>query len=1283
MRTRLSKLFKFSWVGLLVIIIISGVMVSFGRLASPYLAEFKSDIENEISSLISSSVSIGKINTKWAGFGPKLELHNIVIQQGDDEASTLFLRQVDVDLAIKSFFKGGHFLPWNITLHGLSLRLTMDKDGKIQVVGMSTEPDTQGGDYSLAPLFDLRRIELADTQIFWIDETGRTPSTHFEHLHLLMRNDDDRHQLDLTFSIADEKNQNIKIAADIRADIDSLEKLDGEFYVLADNVKPINWLKAVIPANLVFHEATSTAEVWISADKGQIKSIQGQAEISNMSVQHVDSPTPMKLEKVRSEFNWRQNDGQLLFELNDFELTTADKSWPESRLYYRRKDEQAYLNLDHFNTDFWPDVLPFLPADKAETLRQVDVGGMAHNVKANWTKDFSNWHASLELENFSVTPALEHPPAIGDIQLPGIENLSGTLLASHLGGKLKIDSESAKFSQPGLFREPIPITEMSGELSWFPLDNDTWVISSEHLLANTPYIDTESRLLITLPKKGSIEVDLQTDFKNGDGSHASLYYPVGIMNANLVQWLDRSITSGNVTSGSFVLKGPIDDFAFSKTHNGRFEILFDVEDLILDYRQEWPRIEEGNARVRFLNNALFIKLFSGKILDTDISGATASIPSLHPIYPIHIQGETRGPASDNLRILSETTLKEKFATLADALSVKGNNRVNLDFKIPLGKTGDYELDGRVKFNDNRLSLNDWNLQFNKVNGELLFDLNGLSSHNLTAFTYGSKTSFKIEHDKKQNTLIKSRLSLNDKQIRKIIDVIPKDLVTGRSDWEIDLTIPPLSQKNNAVTLNLFSSLEGTNINAPEPFGKNLSSKQPLNVEVLIDPTPKLPITFTYSDDIQGKILLRTNIDDDPTLDAAQIHLGSSPMPDTRENHLQVSGSIDKVELDGWLDWIGESDTTQASMPVEINLQTDEMLYEDFALTQVNFQINQDKDKLSGSINSHQLAGTFNLDSLQNLQKVSINLDKAKIKLDSETEKQEPGKQDSSKQEPEKAGKVINPAKIPAISLIVKNLIINEEPIGKLLLETSRAKKGIKIDTLFLTGENLQADISGQWVNLGPTQKTDLIIDLNSPDMGKALKQLGFAQQIEQGEAEISGQLNWLDSPLNVKKSKLGGQLDLDIKKGRFMELEPGVGRILGILNIAALSRRLTLDFSDLFKDGFTFDEITGKFTFDEGNAYTDDMTIKSPSALIELSGRTGVATEDFDQVVTVTPSLQSGLTIAGAVAGGPAGAAIGFVAQKLIGNEVDKIARTRYKVEGPWDKPEITKLKKLSPVVEN
>jgi len=114
---------------------------------------------------------------------------------------------------------------------------------------------------------------------------------------------------------------------------------------------------------------------------------------------------------------------------------------------------------------------------------------------------------------------------------------------------------------------------------------------------------------------------------------------------------------------------------------------------------------------------------------------------------------------------------------------------------------------------------------------------------------------------------------------------------------------------------------------------------------------------------------------------------------------------------------------------------------------------------------------------------------------------------------------------------------------------------------------------------------------------------------------------------------------------------------------------LSLDFSDLFREGFTFDEISANFELLDGDAFTNNMVIYSTAGIINIAGRTGLRARDYDQIVSITPSIQSGLTIAGAVTGGPAGAAIGFLARQLIGDKVDEVAKARYTVTGSWEEP--------------
>ncbi len=145
-----------------------------------------------------------------------------------------------------------------------------------------------------------------------------------------------------------------------------------------------------------------------------------------------------------------------------------------------------------------------------------------------------------------------------------------------------------------------------------------------------------------------------------------------------------------------------------------------------------------------------------------------------------------------------------------------------------------------------------------------------------------------------------------------------------------------------------------------------------------------------------------------------------------------------------------------------------------------------------------------------------------------------------------------------------------------------------------------------------------------------------------------------------------------------VEVKEGAGKLLNLFNLNSLQRRLSLDFTDLTKEGFSFDKMKGTFVISDGNAYTEDFVIRGSSAIIEISGRTGLVARDYDQLVIVTPQVSSSLPLAGALAGGPAVGAAVFLAEKLVGKEFNRMAQVRYKVTGSWDKPVYTRLKPAS-----
>jgi uncharacterized protein YhdP len=220
-------------------------------------------------------------------------------------------------------------------------------------------------------------------------------------------------------------------------------------------------------------------------------------------------------------------------------------------------------------------------------------------------------------------------------------------------------------------------------------------------------------------------------------------------------------------------------------------------------------------------------------------------------------------------------------------------------------------------------------------------------------------------------------------------------------------------------------------------------------------------------------------------------------------------------------------------------------------------------------------------------------------------------------------------------------------------------------------DNIVAHATGDWRLSGAgRQGTTLFFKVNSSDLGAVFQRLELDDSLEGGRADLEFNVAWPDVPYRPGFQGLRARGSISITDGRILNIEPGLGRVLGLINPAVLQRRFTLDFRDMFKKGFAFDSITGNLVLVDSDLYTRDLAIKGPSSEIEISGRTGLVARDYDQIVAVTPQLGLGPTIAGAVIGGPAVGAAVFVAERLLkqtGADLSRVSRIELKVTGPWD----------------
>ena len=160
---------------------------------------------------------------------------------------------------------------------------------------------------------------------------------------------------------------------------------------------------------------------------------------------------------------------------------------------------------------------------------------------------------------------------------------------------------------------------------------------------------------------------------------------------------------------------------------------------------------------------------------------------------------------------------------------------------------------------------------------------------------------------------------------------------------------------------------------------------------------------------------------------------------------------------------------------------------------------------------------------------------------------------------------------------------------------------------------------------------------------------------------------------------MAGSVGFKLKKGKLNEIEPGAsGRVFGLMSIAAVPRRLALDFNELFGKGLNYKSIRGVFSVAKGIATTNRFKLKSEAAEIEINGPIDIVNQRYDQTVKITPNVSSTLPLAGAVAGGPIGLGVGtaiLLADKLAGNLFDKdilnVVSYNYTLSGPWQNPDL------------
>ncbi|KOR31453.1 hypothetical protein TI04_00670 [Achromatium sp. WMS2] len=870
-------------------------------------------------------------------------------------------------------------------------------------------------------------------------------------------------------------------------------------------------------------------------------------------------------------------------------------------------------------------------------------------------------------------------------QIPGFNNLNMEVRANQAGGQILLNGVELGIDAPKVFRAPLAGLSLNGNLVWNLNPKGDFSISSQALTLK--HADFTSQHRITLKLNQNLDppnIDLSSTFNNISVAAIPKYLPVGVMKPPLIDWLDMALVAGTVKSGEVKLQGKVDDFPY-RNRKGNFLATFWLDNTEINYEKQWPHLTQASGVVKFFGPGLAIDVHQGRILDTQVQTAQLLVQDIKPAPHLPITGQLVGPFNDVLGVLGGP-LAEQYQRYVDGMQVYGLSKINMKIAIPIEPWAKLKLDGQIYWDGAVLKQQTWGMNLTDIVGNLHFTDDGLFAQNIGA-KFGGE-ALKINVDTPQSepgghaaSIVDVQVPLSYSILQTILPQWPWDFVAGRSASQLQLIINHDTDNRapSGVVYKLVSDLRNVEIKLPAPLSKNLAMPTDLYVEGTIPMNMAHDLIVRYGD---IKAILRFADAAAPKLVSGEILSNVARAPNPRSSGLKLNGRLPRVDIPGWIAWlnqhqqfIGEAAPSNPTLRVQADVQIDKLdLSTDSSIKNLNVKLSQQPSSWYTSFAASNIFGWIEVPMVPRSRPILAKFSRLQLDL-SEPETTDTGHTELNSNPTSLTQPLSDPHAASGLDLQIERLVLGDQVLGTLAIQAVPEPNGLHITNISLNSESgLSVKGSGSWTGDSKFQDTNLHLSCASADFGRSLRSLGFSSAMHEASLQASADLHWSDAPQNLQLAQLEGNLQFDMGSGRIIDVNPGVGRLFGLLSIETLLRRLTLDFRDIFSKGFVFDKIKGGFTLRDGMAIADSVKINGPAASIVIHGQTDLINKQYNQMITVVPSVSSTLPIAGAIAGGPITAAAIILADRVVGDKVDNLIRLQYQLSGPWDKPNVTRV---------
>lgn len=856
----------------------------------------------------------------------------------------------------------------------------------------------------------------------------------------------------------------------------------------------------------------------------------------------------------------------------------------------------------------------------------------------------------------------------------GISGITGTLTLRPQHGSFQLENSQFTLTAPKLYRLPMMLTQMQGRLNWQRLEK-FWQINTEEIQAVERGMQVKLSGSVDLPEQTMPQLHLRAELRNGKIARVHTYLPEQRL-PDTVSWLEKSLVGGEISEAYATLEGAADKLFDENTKNFIFKGL--AKNAQLNFDPRYPPIHEIAATVDIVGRKLSVTAQQGRIFQSQLQHVLAEIPDLSADFPfLNITGKLAGTAQDGARYLQESPLKNNVDLEKGHVELSGAMELELKLVVPLAKASHNEEQvwGKLNFKDLKIKNTQLGITLQQVKGILLFDDKQLNAEQLKALLFNKPVTLGLKTTQVQGRnivqvnlagkadadFIKQQLSQIDAEFGNLPFY---SHLQGTTPWQLRLELPRHSP-NAAPTVSdtylyLSSDLKGLSSDLPFPFQKKSEQSQLFTLTARLSESGQDALWIEYGNWLHSAFELQAG-----KLNRATVKLNALNPQLQATQGLTVDGNLPELSLSAWHKVFSEAPQLKPSkITKNITLKINKLEILGQVFNQVKLKAKVQTEQVDASFKSDALHGKIQF-TKTTPAKISFNFKKLHLKL-------------PEKLAETKAEKFSDPRPLPLVEGSIEQLQVDQRLLGQLKLALRPTVAGWELDNLQVLHPHFQWLANGLWQLETPPQYTHLQAKVRSDDLGELLQAFGYEPPpLRGGETELSGESYWEGSPLDFSVKKLRGKLHLAITEGQIADFEPGFGRVLGLFDLQTLPRRLILDFSDVFSQGFGFSKIMGDFNFSKGFADTQNLQLIAPAAKIEIQGRTDLTARQYDQIVTVIPHVSNTIPVAGALVGGLGVGAAVLIVQKLLQSEIEQAINYQYHITGAWEKPVITPVGEL------